>query len=314
MKYYWNKVKNIGTITLSTILMCGISCTLRPSISAIIENEKSLIVHYINVGNADAHFVETPNKKTILIDGGRDRNGKKIVSYIKNLGYEKIDWVIATHPHKDHIGGLDYIMQRLDVERVFDNGVNYNSKQYREYILCANKNNREVIKRDTTIILDDEVETRFIVPYDNKEGYNKKTNDNSIVLRIQYKDASFLFLSDLEKEGEKDLLEDGKIDEKLDIDVLKIGHHGGKGSTKKELLKATSPKIAIIPTRKWKKNSSPNKEVLDRLENIGDISYYRTDLDGTIILKTNGQKYAVLTEQSLLEKISSILIKIKNKP
>ena len=303
------------TLILSILLlMTLISCTFQPTIindtgneilNATILNETNiakpistitiiptpyygnLTIYFIDVGQGDSTLIVSPNNKTMLIDGGEKNKGIEIVSFIRNLGINKIDYVLATHADADHIGGLPYINLKLKPELVIDNGLSKDTQIYKEYNNSIT--NKKIIYIDSQFDFDDNIITSFIVSYDDGLGYSSNHNDNSIILKLDYKNTSFLFTGDCEEECESRI-----GDSDLDSDVYKIGHHGSKTSSSMYLLNKITPKISVISAGLGNQYGHPHNEVLERLKFINS-KVYRTDLQGNIIITTDGGSISTMT-------------------
>ena len=242
-----------------------------------------LAVHFQDVGNADSVFIQLPDGKIALIDGAERENAKDIIDYIESLGTTKIDYLIATHPHSDHIGGLAEIIDALDVSMVFMPDAVHTTSEFEDMINSIEKKNIPVTKAEDKLVLfeGEGYKAECLSP----SGEYDNLNDYSIVLKLTYKNKSFLFMGDAEKTVEKELVENYGY--ALRSDVLKVGHHGSDTSSCKEFLEAVNPKIGVISVGKGNDYGHPHKEVIKRLERYG-IEILRTDKTGTVVLKTDG--------------------------
>ena len=248
--------------------------------------------HFIDVGKADSIYVNCKDKN-ILIDGGEKDTYNTVVEYLKKKGIKKLDLVIASHPHSDHIGGLVEVLNEFKIGKVLmpklRDDIVPTSKVYENFLLAIDKNNIPVeiaISGNTFYIGNLKIE--IFAP--NKQ-YDS-INNNSIVAKLIYKNISFLFTGDAEKESEQDILS-----KNFDIKstVLKVGHHGSKTSTTNAFLKRVNPEYAVICVGEDKYNL-PKKETINRLKNCG-AKIYRTDLNGTVVLATNGDDIKVVTSR-----------------
>ena len=293
-----NSIYFLGLISL--VIICCF--TIYNIITKVDEKENNsnilgnLIVHYIDVGQGDATFIELPNKETMLIDTGEKSEGKKVTNYINELGYNKIDYVIGTHPHSDHIGSLEEVINTFDIGDIYMPKVVSNSNVYKDLLMTI-KNKDKIVKKalkDVSIIEEEEHNISFLSP--TKEEYSN-LNNYSAVLKIVYQDTCFLFMGDAETEVEKEL-------DSINCDVLKVGHHGSYTSSSLDFVKSTSPKYAIISVGKDNKYGHPDKSILKRyLDNNTEI--YRTDLDGTIKVISDGKDITTQKEKSIEEKIEN---------
>ena len=244
----------------------------------------NLVIHYIDVGQGDCILVQV-NNKNLLIDSGPASSKKAVTKYLKKFNISKLDYVIATHPHEDHIGNMKTVIDSFDIVNFYAPKVYDNSKTFENMIYSLKKKNVKItpIKRGTdSIDLGNNVNVSVFSPindsYDNLNNY-------SPVLKIEYGTTSFLFTGDAEKEVEQDIL---NHHDDLSADVLKIGHHGSSSSTSKNFLKAVAPYTAVISVGKNNVYNHTDKGTLNLLiEN--KISTYRTDLNKNIVLISDGK-------------------------
>ena len=262
---------------------------------AVLEKEVSSLdnpyieVHFLDVGQGDSIFIEINNSKTMLIDASTSSYGNFIIDYISSLGYDRIDYLIATHPHADHIGSMQDIVLEYDIGDIYMPKVSTNTKTYENLLTAIDDKNLTIKKayKGVKIIDEDELDVSILSP--TKDEYDN-LNNYSAVLKLTYKNVSYLFMGDSEEEVEENILDDVKAD------VIKIAHHGSNSSSSLEFLKKVSPTYAVISVGEDNSYNHPHKEVLDRLEEIGSI-VYRTDLDGNIIISTDGNKIMIDKEK-----------------
>jgi len=242
-----------------------------------------LKVHFIDVGQADSILVQMPENKTMLIDAGNNNDGDDVVSYIKSLGINKLDILVGTHPHEDHIGGLDTVIKSLDVGKVYMPKVSHNTKTFEDVLLAIKSKGLKVSTAQAGVILDagPSVKAEMLAP--NGTGY-ESLNNYSAVIKITFGNTSFLFTGDAETESEIEMLEKGY---NLKSTVLKVGHHGSTTSTSSEFLNAVAPLYAVISSGSGNDYGHPHQEILNRLAQA-DIKIYRTDESGTIIAISDG--------------------------
>lgn len=243
-----------------------------------ITEDDYLKVYFMDVGQADCILIDN-NHEYALIDGGNTIDGKKLVNYFKELGINKFNYVIATHPHEDHIGGLNFIIYNFDIDHFIGLDIKTNYKSYDNMMNALEKEN---IKYEVPSINDTfkvgEALFRIVYLDNNKEDINS----SSIVLEMTYKNNSFLFTGDTTTDAEKTYL-----DNLNEIDVLKVSHHGSQYATSAQFLMKTKPKYAIISVGKDNEYGYPKQVVLDKLDEL-NTKVYRTDQLGTIILTSNG--------------------------
>lgn len=255
---------------------------------------KQMKVHYIDVGKADSIFIELPNDETMLIDAGESYNGPTIEEYIKNLGYSTIDYLIATHPDSDHIGGMPHIINNFEIKSIYMPKVVHTTKTY-ENLLNTIKDNELTVKTARTgveILNEDNLKINMIAP--NSETY-KNTNDYSAVIMITYGVKKFLFMGDAQILSEKEILASG-VDVKAD--VLKVGHHGSETSSHQAFLDAVEAEYAVITVGYRKNYNLPSEKIVERLKDSG-MTVFRTDLNGTIVITTNGIHLSIETEDKV---------------
>ncbi|MFA5524003.1 MAG: MBL fold metallo-hydrolase [Tissierellales bacterium] len=285
--------KHIITLLLIiTILLLITGCenliALEGERVADVNYEGKLVVHFLDVGQADSILIQMPNGTISLIDGGNRGDAKLIIDYIKELNIQRIDYLIATHPHEDHIGGLPEIIKSFDIINIYMPKVTASTKIF-ESLLTEIQNEGLKIKEGKSgvdIIAEDGLAYSIIAP--NSFEY-KETNDFSIVTRLNYKESSFIFTGDAEKPSEDEMIVKGYD---LTAKVLKVGHHGGRTSTSKEFLDKINPDYAVISVEKGNDYGHPHKETIKRLQEKG-IDILRTDEMGTIVLVSEGNSIAV---------------------
>lgn len=248
----------------------------------VTEPMDGLYVHFIDIGQGDASLIVCDGK-TMLIDGGEVDEADRLVDYLERQGVKTLDYAVCTHSHADHCGGLDKAIERFGAETVFTSPYTTEINQYKQVLEAADEVGAELCVPDfgAEYRLGEAVFT-FIGPV---EEYSD-TNNNSLVLRLTYGDKSFLFTGDMEREAENDLLDSGV---KLSSDVLKVGHHGSSTSTSYRFLYEVSPEIAVISCGEDNSYGHPHEEVLSRLSDA-DVTVYRTDLDGSVVLFCDGMK------------------------
>lgn len=257
---------------------------IEENIDGNVDTEGELLkVSFLDVGQADSILINA-NNKYMLIDAGNNEDGEKLVMYLKSLGIEKFDYVVGTHAHEDHIGGMDNIIDSFDIGTFYMPDVITTTKTFEDVLDSLEKKN---LNFDTPQIGStfDLGKAKIETIYVGKDS--KNLNNSSIILKLTYGNVSFLFTGDTESDVEKTLLK-----KDIESDVLKVAHHGSNTSSSNAFLKKVNPKYAIISVGTGNSYGHPKSVILDRLEKLG-TKIYRTDELGTIIVTTDGEKIEV---------------------
>ena len=249
-----------------------------------------LKVHFIDVEQGDSILIQSDDE-VMLIDAGTNAKADFVVDYIKKQGIRKIDYLVGTHPHEDHIGGLDSVIENFDIGTIYMPRVTHTTKTFRDVLNAVKEKGLKITSPSagTTFDLAD-AKCKVISP--NSKNYSS-LNDYSIVIKLSYGKNSFLFTGDGEALAENEIIEKG-FD--LAADVLKVGHHGSNTSNTEEFLKKVNPSYAVISLGEDNKYGHPHKEVMDRLEKR-EMTIYRTDKNGTIIAESDGESIVFKLEK-----------------
>jgi len=247
-----------------------------------------LTVAFLDIGQGDSIYIEAPNGNQVLIDGGPNKKVLRELGEVMPFYDRSIDVVVATHPDKDHVGGLVSVIENFSVDAVVEPGVGSDTKIYQSFenVIEEKGIERVLARRGMIIVLDSKGGVYLHILFPNQDVSLWDTNDASIVAKLVYKDNSFLLTGDSPKGIENYLTYIN--DSSLESDVLKLGHHGSKTSNSKAFLQAVSPTFAIISAGDDNRYGHPHKEVLDMLEkqNISPLATYDS---GTILFKSNGR-------------------------
>lgn len=246
------------------------------------DNENVLKVHFVDVGQGDSEIVEL-NGHYMLIDAGPNSSEGSLLEYINKLGIKKFDYVIGTHAHEDHIGGMDKIVKNYDIDKFLFPKQIATTKTFESFVIELNKKNLKLYAPSVgeTFEFGD---AKFTVFAPNSLEYDS-ANNYSIVIKLEYKNNSVLFTGDAEKLSENEMLENKSIN--LKSDVIKIGHHGSSTSSSLKFLNEVNPKYAVISLGKDNDYGHPHKVTILRLKSL-NIPVYRTDEVSTIVMESDG--------------------------
>lgn len=251
----------------------------------------NLTVHFIDVGQGESILVECANE-TMLIDAGERDKGVNVSAFLRERGISSLDYVVATHPHEDHIGGLLTILNEYHVGKFVDSGYPHTTQTYEEMLsIIENKSiSFQVAERGKALNFASGIQVQVLNP---QKKHSEELNENSIVLRIIDNNVSFLLMGDAGLETEDSIIYEGYY---LDSDILKVGHHASTSSSGETFIEEVSPDISIISVGADNDYGYPHTEVLERLQNVSTV--YRTDLYGTITITTDGYNYTMTTERT----------------
>ncbi|MBM7572436.1 ComEC/Rec2 family competence protein [Aquibacillus albus] len=251
-----------------------------------LNNENKMDVHFIDVGQGDSIFVELPNGKRLLIDGGPPSSGRKLVNYLKNEGVESIDILISTHPDIDHLGGLIPVIEQFHVKKIIDSGKLYYTPTYFHYI-------EEVYKRDIPVTIaktghSSQLAEGISVKILNSHRPLKTNNQSSIALLLSFKEIDFLLMGDVESDQELRMIQQHN----LKSEILKVAHHGSATSSSYEFLQEVKPEMAVLSYSKDNHYGHPVRTIVDNLLRVG-ATIYSTAKAGDIVVTTDGTDYSI---------------------
>lgn len=252
----------------------------------------NLEVDFLDVGQGDAILIKSPYGQNILIDGGP--NSSVIKRLAENLAWweRRIDLMVLTHPHDDHVGGLVDVVRRYRVKKALYSGVLHSGPAYLAWLelVKSRKIPAVIVDRPQSIKLGPDCHLDILSPRENLSGAEvENLNNSSIVIRLVYKQTAFLFVGDTESDSEKEMA-GREID--LRADVLKVGHHGSDNASGEEFLGKVLPLIAVIQVGKNNNFGHPSYRVLKRLERTG-TRIFRTDIDSTVKLVSDGENVII---------------------
>lgn len=280
--------KLIGLFMFTLLFVAGCTETAEETYE---EPLKEMAVHFIDVGQGDSIFIEAPNGKTMLIDGGVKGAGKEVVAYLKAQGVNRLDYVVATHPDADHIGGLISVLNSISIKEFIDSGKVHTSQTYEEMLsLIQAKNIKFTIPEAGDEI---QLEDNLIVEVLAADETASDNNDASIVLHAEYQNISFLLMGDADLGVEQELLQKGTD---VQATILKAGHHGSNTSSSPKFVEAVSPLATILSYGQDNKYGHPHAEVIDILQKVNS-EIYSTAEAGTIVITTDGVTYDIDAQQ-----------------
>lgn len=256
------------------------------------EKDGLLKVYFFDVGQGDSIFIEAPNGNQVLIDGGPDNSVLSELAKVMPFYDRNIDVVVATHPHADHIFGLIEVLDRFEVANIIEAKDRYVSPVFDKWQEKVGKEGARETEALAGKVIDlgNDVYLRILYPFKSYDGaVLKKPHEANVVTMLEYKELKILLTGDMEMSVERQLLLDSR---NMSADVLKVGHHGSRTSSSDSFLDTVNPEVAVIQVGK-NSYGHPTQEVLSRVENFG-IKYYRTDLDGTVKIVSDGESYRVI--------------------
>lgn len=306
MHLFKNLMKFLAVLLLSLSLTAAFSAcgSAAPSASsggaktsASSKGGSQLTVRMLDIGQGDA-FLLGKDGKFVMIDTGDIEHRDQIVALLHKYKVKEISKIIITHPHADHLGGMNAIFKNFKVDAIYDDGMPAGTGSYKNYLkqIKEKKIPYHVLKAGDEVDFFDGVKFNVLGPVKvikDQKG-NSDFNNNSIVGRLTYGSFSMMFTGDAEQEEEKTIL--GKSGT-LKSDVLKVGHHGSRTSTSPAFLKAVSPKNAFISCGQGNDYGHPHKVTIDKLEKA-KVQIYRTDRNGTVTLTSDGNSYRIEKERN----------------
>ena len=258
------------------------------------QKSNEVVVSYLDVGQGDSEFIQLPNGKCMLIDAGNEKNASEIIHRISGLGYTKIDYLVATHPHADHIGGMREIIENFEIGKIYMPRVTYDSETYEKLLFSVMDKNLSIndAKAGDIIYKNNDLLIEILSPLST--SYDE-INNFSAVIRLKYGNNTFLFMGDAEETVERDILRSYSA-EKLKADVLKVGHHGSDTSSSLSFINTVLPDYAVIEVGKGNKYNHPNYETINTLSLAG-AEILRTDAAGNIYMISDKNNIKVVCEK-----------------
>jgi len=283
-KHRYHKKHNVLILiaALTAILLISHTAEALPRLA---KNE--IRIHFIDLGQADGILLQS-TKNAVLIDGGEHKTQNTLINYLQNTGITVLDYIVATHPHSDHIGGLAAVIQQFDVKNILMPDVTHTTATFQSFLTAIENKNIPV----TIPAVGDKITTGVIgltvlAPAQNFDNLNNA----SLVLRLTHGRTSFLFTGDAEVQSEIEMINSGL---NLRSNVLKAGHHGSRTSTSFDFLDAVQPKIVVVTCGRKNSYGHPHREFLERINQPKrKITLLRTDEMGTIVMTANKRKMRI---------------------
>jgi len=300
----WMKRAQVAVVSGIAALLLLSGCSANAAKQDIFDTSNTkdqLTIRYLDLQSkedtGDSILLQTPDGKTMLIDAGIPEVGSQVVQYLDKLGVEKIDVAVNTHPHADHIGGFTKLLQSKEISTMIMENLPYDSNAYRDAIqsLQEKKVKIEYLEDGATFQLGSDVSVEVLnppkgaLPAAVKRFSFAEVNNHAMVLRVTYKEKTFLFTGDIYKEREYQLVKDKA--QELHADLMHVPHHGNKTSSSPAFVKAVSPQIAVISS-----NTLQSSDIVKRYENNG-VKVYVTGLHGNILITSDGKDMNVVTEK-----------------
>jgi competence protein ComEC len=277
-------VKYFMGLAFAVILIVILGCQFIPFQPTL--TPPAFQVTFLDVGQADSIAIQC-NNSNMLIDAGTNSTSDSLVNILKRMGINRFDVLVGTHPHEDHIGGMDAVIDKFDIGTIYMPDVSATTRTF-EDVLQAIENKGLTVTSPVPGSSFNLGSATCTILAPNSQTY-EEVNNYSIVIRLVYGNTSFLFTGDAQADSEKEILAKGYT---LNSDILKVGHHGSTTSTSSDFLNAVSPRYAIISVGEDNDYGHPHRETLDQL-NAAGIAVYRTDLNGTITINSDGSSLTV---------------------
>lgn len=275
-------ILKLTSIFLAASMLFLCSCAARPE---PVQSDSEVRVTVLDVGQGDSIFIELPDNRCMLIDSGESEYGDTVADYISSAGYKKIDYLVATHPHADHIGGMKKAVNSFDIGNIYMPRASTDTKTFEKLLKAIDDKGLKIntAKAGVSILAEDNLSIDIIAP--NSESY-EELNNYSAVIKLTYGKVKFLFMGDAEKESE------GEITADVSADFVKVGHHGSKTSSGEEFVSRVGARVAAVSVAEENDYNLPNEATLSRWRQSG-AEVMMTKDKGNIVAETDGESLTV---------------------
>lgn len=285
MKYFKLRKRFIRLISVCLTLATFFLCACSSPENTTSKNNDEIRVTVLDVGQGDAIFIELTDKRCMLIDAGESEYGKAVTDYISSSGYDKIDYLVATHPHADHIGGMNRVVTSFDIGKVYMPRAAADTKTYENLLSTIDKKGLRIstAKAGVNILNEDSLKIDILAP--NSADY-AGLNNYSAVIKITFGSVKFLFMGDAEAESENEIKAD------VSADFVKIGHHGSNTSSSEAFVRRVGAKYAAVSVAEENDYNLPVTKIINRWRNSGAQVLMTKDV-GNIVARSDGQNLTV---------------------
>ena len=275
-------ILKLTSIFLAASMLFLCSCAAQPE---PVQSDSEVRVTVLDVGQGDSIFIELPDNRCMLIDSGESEYGDTVADYISSAGYKKIDYLVATHPHTDHIGGMKKAVTSFDIGKIYMPRASADTKTFEKLLKAIDDKGLRIntAKAGVSILAEDNLSIDIIAP--NSESY-EELNNYSAVIKLTYGKVKFLFMGDAEKESE------GEITADVSADFVKVGHHGSKTSSGEEFVSRVGARVAAVSVAEENDYNLPNEATLSRWRQSG-AEVMMTKDKGNIVAETDGESLTV---------------------